>query len=141
MTIIRDELLKPYFIGKDAHCYTAYEVITPQARYLEKGSKGIPSKNSKLIFSVFGLDSMPSYKMNDDNHLAFKTYITEEMLKKGFLATDSIYVSISHDNKKLLERYFYELDNVCKNFKKKLDNGDMNYKKNELSKSTFSRLN
>ena len=27
MTIIRDELLEPYFIGKDAYCYTAYEVI------------------------------------------------------------------------------------------------------------------
>jgi glutamate-1-semialdehyde 2,1-aminomutase len=118
----------------------SWKIIKEVGRNIKDNLKKI-SKNSKLNFSVFGLDSMPSYKMNDDNHLAFKTYITEEMLKKGFLATDSIYVSISHDNKKLLERYFYELDNVCKNFKKKLDNGDMNYKKNELSKSTFSRLN
>ena len=40
MTIIRDELLEPYFIGKDAYCYTAYEVITPQKKYLEEGSEG-----------------------------------------------------------------------------------------------------
>ena len=40
MTIIRDPLLEPYFIGKDAYCYTAYEVITPQKKYLEKGSLG-----------------------------------------------------------------------------------------------------
>ena len=40
MTIIRDPLLEPYFIGKDAYCYTAYEVITPQKKYLEEGSLG-----------------------------------------------------------------------------------------------------
>ena len=34
MTIIKDDLLEPYFIGKDAYCYTAYEVITPQKKYL-----------------------------------------------------------------------------------------------------------
>ena len=29
MTIINDPLIAPFYIGKDAHCYTAYEVITP----------------------------------------------------------------------------------------------------------------
>tara|TARA_R110000823_G_scaffold177096_1_gene309638 strand:- start:443 stop:736 length:294 start_codon:yes stop_codon:yes gene_type:complete len=40
MTKITDPLMKPYYIGKDAHCYTVYEVVTPQEKYLEKGSKG-----------------------------------------------------------------------------------------------------
>jgi hypothetical protein len=40
MTIIKDDLLEPYFIGKDAYCYTAYEVITPQKKYLAEGSEG-----------------------------------------------------------------------------------------------------
>ncbi len=46
MTTIRDKSLEPYFIGKDAYCYTAYEVITPQKKYLAKGSEG---KNIKDI--------------------------------------------------------------------------------------------
>ena len=29
MTTIKDPLLEPFYIGKDAHCYTAYEEITP----------------------------------------------------------------------------------------------------------------
>ena len=37
MTIINDPLIAPYYIGKDAHCYTAYEVITPDPKYSENG--------------------------------------------------------------------------------------------------------
>ena len=52
MTIIRDELLEPYFIGKDAYCYTAYEVITPQKKYLAKGSKVKIMKNQLVIMLI-----------------------------------------------------------------------------------------
>jgi hypothetical protein len=40
MAKITDPKMEPYYIGKDAHCYTVYEVVTPQEKYLEKGSKG-----------------------------------------------------------------------------------------------------
>jgi len=40
MAKITDPRMKPYYIGRDAHCYTVYEVVTPQERYLEKGSEG-----------------------------------------------------------------------------------------------------
>ena len=40
MITIRDPKLEPFYIGKDAHCYTVYEVITPQAKYLDEGSEG-----------------------------------------------------------------------------------------------------
>ena len=33
------------------------------------------------------------------------------MLKKGFLASSSVYASIAH-NKSILENYFYELEQV-----------------------------
>ena len=39
-TKIKDPAMHPYFIGKDTYCYTVYEKVTPQERYLEKGSKG-----------------------------------------------------------------------------------------------------
>ena len=54
MTIIKDSLLEPYFIGKDAYCYTAYEVITPQKKYLEKGSEGKNYEKPIGHYSDFG---------------------------------------------------------------------------------------
>lgn len=41
MSIIRDAALEPYYIGKDAYCYTVYEEITPKKENLEKGKKGV----------------------------------------------------------------------------------------------------
>ena len=34
MSKITDPRMKPYYIGKDSHCYTVYEVVTPQEKYL-----------------------------------------------------------------------------------------------------------
>ena len=49
--------------------------------------------------------------MKSENNLAYKTLITQEMLKKGYLAGNSIYVSIEHTEDKL-ERFFAQLDPV-----------------------------
>ena len=69
MTIIRDELLEPYFIGKDAYCYTAYEVITPQKRYLEEGSEGKNYEKPIGHYVDFGsaLTSIMKAKLNEKN--------------------------------------------------------------------------
>ena len=40
MTIIKDTALEPFHISKDQHCYTVVETITPEAKNLDKGSKG-----------------------------------------------------------------------------------------------------
>ena len=69
MTIIRDELLEPYFIGKDAYCYTAYEVITPQKKYLAKGSKGKNYEKPIGHYADFGnaLLAIMKHKLNEKN--------------------------------------------------------------------------
>jgi hypothetical protein len=69
MTIIRDPLLEPYFIGKDAYCYTAYEVITPQKKYLEKGSLGKDYEKPIGHYSDFGnaLEAIMKHQLNEKN--------------------------------------------------------------------------
>ena len=47
---------------------------------------------------------------------AFK-YLTREMLKKGFLAKNSIYVSTSH-SERLIKKYLYNLENIFINLGK-----------------------
>ena len=69
MTIIKDDLLEPYFIGKDAYCYTAYEVITPQKKYLTKGSKGKKYEKPIGHYSNFGsaLEAIMKAQLNIKN--------------------------------------------------------------------------
>ena len=69
MTIIRDELIEPYFIGKDAYCYTAYEVITPQKKYLAKGSEGKNYEKPIGHYADFGnaLLAIMKHKLNEKN--------------------------------------------------------------------------
>ena len=69
MTIIKDDLLEPYFIGKDAYCYTAYEVITPQKKYLAEGSKGTKYEKPIGHYSDFGsaLEAIMKAQLNVKN--------------------------------------------------------------------------
>ena len=48
---------------------------------------------------------------NSKFNLEYKTLITQEMLKKGYLAANSVYVSTEH-NPNILEGYEMALDNV-----------------------------
>jgi len=69
MTIIKDDLLEPYFIGKDAYCYTAYEVITPQKKYLAEGSKGKKYEKPIGHYADFGsaLEAIMKAQLNVKN--------------------------------------------------------------------------
>ena len=55
MQIIKDPSLEPYYIGRDSHCYTVYEVITPDSdRLRSKGSKGEDYEKPVAHYSKFG---------------------------------------------------------------------------------------
>ena len=72
----------------------------------------------KIILS--GLDSMPSFKLkntNENTQQAFRMFITKEMLKKNFLATDTVYLSLAHDQK-ILDKYLGNLKEIFLKFRK-----------------------
>ena len=79
MAKITDPLMEPYFIGRDAHCYTVFEVVTPQEKYLEKGSKGLDYEKPQGHYSSFGkaLEKVVREKMfKEKNHYtSIKEYI------------------------------------------------------------------
>jgi hypothetical protein len=55
MQIIKDPSLEPYYIGRDSHCYTVYEVITPDSdRLRSEGSKGEDYEKPVAHYSKFG---------------------------------------------------------------------------------------
>jgi len=39
-TIIRDPKIEPFFISKDAYCYTIFKTVTPDIRYTEGNKPG-----------------------------------------------------------------------------------------------------
>tara|TARA_Y100000768_G_C23990707_1_gene692516 strand:- start:692 stop:1996 length:1305 start_codon:yes stop_codon:yes gene_type:complete len=94
-----------------------------------------------LKLKTFGLPSLTSFIIESENWLAYKTYITQEMLKKGILATNSVYVSMGH-KKKYIDKYFIELDKLFKDIKL-FENGKNVYDKLEgpVSQTGFERLN
>jgi glutamate-1-semialdehyde 2,1-aminomutase len=63
----------------------------------------------KIFFS--GLPALTSFEFLGDNTLAYKTLITQEMLKQGFLAGNNIYVCTEHSNE-IIDRYFESLDPI-----------------------------
>ena len=78
------------------------------------------SKIHNIKLDITGLDAMPRFDFTNNNNLYYKTYISQEFLKKNFLATNSIYLCINH-NKDLINRYFDILDSIFVKIKKSID--------------------
>ena len=66
-----------------------------------------------LKISVSGLPALSSYSFQYAENLAYKTLITQEFLKRGYLAGTILYASYAHDIKKL-DEYATILDDVYK---------------------------
>lgn len=88
----------------------SWKKISITGRKIKKTWNFLAKKN-KLKIDVKGLDALCSFQIKSNNFLKYKTYITQEMLKNGFLATNTIYVSTEHSNK-ILNRYFKILDKI-----------------------------
>jgi len=94
-----------------------------------------------LDIEIAGISALPSFSFKSKNKLAYKTLITQEMLKKGFLASNSVYICIDH-NEEVLDQYFNELDNIFKLIKQCEDGLDVNnLLEGKICHDGFSRLN
>ena len=69
------------------------------------------AERHELKLSLSGLSALPSFSIEGKNQLAYKTLITQEMLSEGYLAGNSVYVSVEH-KPKVLNNYFQVLDKV-----------------------------
>ena len=82
-----------------------------------------------------------SFSFESNNHRAYKTYLTQEMLKDNIIAGTSIYLSISH-NKKIIKKYLYSLEKIFRVIKK-CEDGKNIYKllNTSLCQSAIKRIN
>ena len=88
----------------------SWEQITQIGKSVETKWKELATKHHFEIETA-GIPSLIGYGIKHKEALKFKTLITQEMLKKGFIAGTSLYSSILHTDE-VLETYFEHLDQV-----------------------------
>ena len=93
----------------------SWETITMTGSKITRAWKNLGEKY-ELPLHTAGLPSLTSFSIKSDNWLAYKTYITQEMLKKGILASNAVYVSVAHTQEHI-DRYFAELEPLFKDIK------------------------
>ena len=114
--------------------------ITKIGNEIRKNWKRIAKKNNLEII-ISGIPALSSFMFKSKKNNHYKTFITQEMLKKGFLASNVIYTSVAH-NKKILKKYYKELDTIFKKIKEFEEGLNINdYLKIKESTKSFSRLN
>ncbi|MBQ7622678.1 MAG: aminotransferase class III-fold pyridoxal phosphate-dependent enzyme, partial [Bacteroidales bacterium] len=64
-----------------------------------------------LKIKQWGIPALAGYTFDSPNALAYKTYITQEMLDKGYLASTSMYACICH-TPEIIDGYFEALDGI-----------------------------
>jgi|APSaa5957512535_1039671.scaffolds.fasta_scaffold21678_2 glutamate-1-semialdehyde 2,1-aminomutase len=94
-----------------------------------------------LSISTWGLPSLSGYTFNSINAQAYKTFVTQEMLKKNYLAANSVYACIDH-KQKIIDGYFEALDPVFSTIQECEDGRNIyDLLESPVCHSGFSRLN
>jgi hypothetical protein len=75
----------------------------------------------KIKIKIEGLNALPRFSFNNNNNNYFKTYISQEFLKKNFLVGNAIYLCIDH-NRNILNKYFEIMDEIFFKIKKNIEN-------------------
>ena len=119
----------------------SWDIITEQGEKMQGKWKSLANTHD-LSISVSGMPALTTYAFNSTNAMGYKTFITQEMLKKGFLASTNFYACTEH-NDRFIEQYFDALDDVYKDISN-CEKGNKNI--NELLEgpvchSGFKRLN
>ncbi len=119
----------------------SWEIITEIGSKVRLGWKKL-AESHNLKISISGIPAISSYVFDSLNNLEYKTFLCQEMLKKGFLASTNFYASTSHDNSKI-DSYFNALDKVFETISK-CENDLLDIKKllnGPVCHTGFQRLN
>jgi glutamate-1-semialdehyde 2,1-aminomutase len=86
----------------------SWETVTRTGLQIRERWQQLADKH-ELKIDQWGLPALTGYTFQSQNALAYKTLITQEMLAKGFLASNAVYVSTEH-TPPVVDGYFDALD-------------------------------
>jgi len=118
----------------------SWESITNTGLNIRQEWQKLADKHG-LSISHWGLAALTGFTLNSENSLAYKTLITQEMLVKGYLASNSVYVCIDH-TPQVVADYFDALDSIFAIIKQCEEGRDvMSLLKGPVCHNGFRRLN
>lgn len=118
----------------------SWEMITQTGLNIRQGWQKLADKH-ELSISHWGLAALTGFTINSERSLAYKTLITQEMLAKGYLAGNSIYVCIDHTSE-VVAGFFEALDSVFAVIKQCEEGRDvMSLLRGPVCHGGFKRLN
>ncbi len=88
----------------------SWERITETGKRIAEMWRRLADKYGLPVI-ISGLPALISFSFTCKDALAYKTLITQEMLKKGYLASTTFYVSLAHTGQ-VLDKYFTDLEAV-----------------------------
>jgi glutamate-1-semialdehyde aminotransferase len=114
----------------------SWKYVTKYGSYVKSEWSKIFKENN-LKTEINGLDSMPVFNFKQKKmNQAYKSFIILEMLKKGFLTSNSLYVSTAH-TPYIINKYLKNFSEVIKKLKIKIQNKSMLI--NTISKQQINR--
>jgi glutamate-1-semialdehyde 2,1-aminomutase len=118
----------------------SWETITQTGLSIRERWQNLADKHG-LGVSHWGLPALTGYTFKSDNALAYKTLITQEMLAKGYLASNCVYVSTEH-TQEVVDGYFEALEPLFALIKECEEGRDvMDLLKGPVCHGGFKRLN
>lgn len=118
----------------------SWEVISRIGQDISDRWQKLADKH-ELEITKWGLPSLSGYTHVSENALKYKTYTSQEMLKKGYLASNSVYVCMVHKNN-IVNNYFEALEPIFKTIKECDEGKDINVLLDgPVCHSGFKRLN
>jgi len=117
-----------------------WDTITEIGKKVRKIWQGL-SDYYDLEISIGGLPAISTFSFQSPDAIKIKTFVTQEMLKKGFLAGTAFYACTKHSDQ-VLEQYKNNLDPIFEKIKNCEKNKDIDmHLDGEACHAGFKRLN
>jgi len=118
----------------------SWEVITQTGLSIRARWQSL-AEATGLELDHWGLPALTGFTIRSSKSLEYKTLITQEMLARGYLASNSVYVCIDHTTE-VLDGYFEALEPVFRMIKECEEGRDvMSLLKGPVCHGGFKRLN
>jgi glutamate-1-semialdehyde 2,1-aminomutase len=88
----------------------SWEAVTQTGLRIRSRWQTLANKHG-LAIEHWGLPALTGYTFSSPKALAYKTLVSQEMLAKGYLAGNSVYVSLAHTDD-VVDGYFEALDPI-----------------------------
>lgn len=118
----------------------SWELITSIGNKVRGGWKSL-SQDYQMKIKLSGLPALSTFSFESPMALEFKTYLTQHMLERGFLASTIFYACTEH-SAEVIDSYFQELRSVFETLANLSSPADVNLLlKGPVSHSGFRRIN